>query len=215
MLSPPSTRAIAAPGSPWISGKGGAGVGVAVGAATSGGEGCGSALPPTSAMNSRKKTKAARRARKGHSSRSREISGTVGVESALTCAMACGLYNRQVPPPETMPAVLLVTRDASTETLIQGGLGSLGYEVVAAHGSDAAVRSLFSVKVDAAIIDSSLGEDLDWLCQRLRGTEGGLPVVFLADAGARWLPGSLPTREGIDQLVVKPYSSRDVRQGVE
>ena len=114
-----------------------------------------------------------------------------------------------------MPAVLLVTRDASTETLIQGGLGSLGYEVVAAHGSDAAVRSLFSVKVDAAIVDSSLGEDLDWLCQRLRGTEGELPVVFLTDAGARWLPGSLPAREGIDQLVVKPYSSRDVRQAVE
>ena len=114
-----------------------------------------------------------------------------------------------------MPALLLITTDPAAEELIQRSLGSVGYDVVAASSADAAMRSLTSVRVDAAVVDANLGEDLDWLCQRLRGAGGALPVIFLASAAGRWLPGLLPVHAGLDEVVVKPCSAEDVRQAVE
>jgi DNA-binding response OmpR family regulator len=114
-----------------------------------------------------------------------------------------------------MPAVLLITRDPAAEGLIHRSLGHLGYEVVTAPSAEAAIRSLSSVRVDAAVVDTTLGEDVDWLCQRLRGADGALPVIFLAAAASQWLPGSLPVQAGLDEVVIKPYSAKDVRQAVE
>ncbi len=114
-----------------------------------------------------------------------------------------------------MPAVLLVTKDASTEGLVQRSLGGLGYEVITASSAEAAIRGLFSVKVDAAVVDTAVGEDLDWLCQRLRGADGSPPIVFLASASARWLPGSLPVDTNVDEVVAKPCSAKEVREAVE
>src|SRR3990170_10147 len=114
-----------------------------------------------------------------------------------------------------MPAVLLITNDPSTEELIHRSLGNLGYDVVRASSSEAGIRSLFSVKVDVVVVDTALGEDLHWLCQRLRGADGTLPVIFLTAPGARWLPGSIPLQAGLDEVVIKPCSAQDVRQAVE
>jgi two-component system OmpR family response regulator len=114
-----------------------------------------------------------------------------------------------------MPAVLLITNDPAAAGLIYRSLGNLGYEVVTAPSAQAAIRSLSSVRVDAAVVDTTLGEDLGWLCQRLRGDDGSLPVIFLAAAASQWLPGSLPLHAGLDELVIKPCSAKDVRQAVE
>lgn len=114
-----------------------------------------------------------------------------------------------------MPSVLLVTNDLTAERLIHGSLASVGYEVVATSDCESAMRSVFSVKVDAVVVDTALGEEVDWLCQRLRGANGALAVVFLAPAAAQWLPGSLPMRPGLDEVVIKPCSGADVRQAVE
>ncbi len=114
-----------------------------------------------------------------------------------------------------MPAVLLITKDHAAEGLIHQSLGNLGYEVVTAPGAEAGIRGLSSVRVDAAVVDTTLGEDLDWLCQRLRGADGSLPVIFLAASARQWLPGSLPLRAGLDEVVVKPCSAQDVQQAVE
>ncbi len=114
-----------------------------------------------------------------------------------------------------MPAVLVITKDPAAEGLIHRSLGNLGYEVAIASSSEAAIRSLSSVKVDAVVVDTALGEDLDWLCQRLRGADGPLPVIFLAPAASQWLPGSLPLRAGLDEVVIKPCSAKDVRQALE
>ena len=83
-----------------------------------------------------------------------------------------------------MPAVLVITRDPAAEGLIHRSLGNLGYEVATASSSEAAIRSLSSVRVDAVVVDTALGEDLDWLCQRLHGVDGSLPVIFLAAAAS-------------------------------
>lgn len=114
-----------------------------------------------------------------------------------------------------MPAVLLITKDRSSEELVRSGLAAAGYEVITATGSEAAIRSLFSFRVDAVVLDTALGEDLEWLCRRLRGIVDRLPVTFLAPPSARWAPGSLPFRKGLDELVIKPYSAQDVRRAVE
>ena len=64
-----------------------------------------------------------------------------------------------------MPALLLVTSDPAAEELIQRGLGGVGYEVVATANCEEAIRTLFRVKIDAVVIDTALGDDVDWLCQ--------------------------------------------------
>ena len=114
-----------------------------------------------------------------------------------------------------MPALLLFTSDPAAEELIQRGLGGVGYEVVATANCEEAIRTLFRVKIDAVVIDTAIGDEVDWLCQRLHGADGALPVVFLAAASAPWVPGSVPLRTGLDELVVKPYSGREVLQAVE
>ncbi len=114
-----------------------------------------------------------------------------------------------------MPAVLLVTNDPSAEGLVQKCLASLGYEVVTASSAEAAVRGLFTVKVDAAVVDAALGEELEWLCERLRSADGAPAIVFLAAASAQWLPGSLPLEANLDMVVSKPYSAKEVREAVE
>ncbi len=114
-----------------------------------------------------------------------------------------------------MPTVLVVTNDPSTEELIRAGLANLGYEVVATASSEAALRSLFSVRIDATVVDTTLREDIERLCRGLRDADGALPIIFLASPSAQWLPGSLPLQRGLDEVVVKPCSAKDVHQAVE
>ena len=51
-----------------------------------------------------------------------------------------------------MSSVLVVTRDPSTETLALRALSTAGHEVISARASDAAIRSLLNVNVDAVIL---------------------------------------------------------------
>ncbi len=114
-----------------------------------------------------------------------------------------------------MPTVLLIINDPTAEEMIHESLGNLGYDVVVASNSEAAVRSIFSVKADVVVVDVALGDQLEWLRQRLRSSDGALPVVFLAPAAAQWLPGALPERAGLDEVVIKPWSATDIRHAVE
>lgn len=115
-----------------------------------------------------------------------------------------------------MPAVLLVTRDPSTRELAQRALGNGGYEVVSAESADAAIRTMFAVEIDVVVLDTALGEEeIDQVCRWVRERDGSLRIVFLASAGAAWVPGALPAEPGVDEVVVKPFTSRDLRQAVE
>lgn len=115
-----------------------------------------------------------------------------------------------------MPVVLVLTRDSGTEALAEQALTAVGYDVVPARSGRAAVRSLFSAEVDVAVVDSAIGrEELEEFTSRVRDRDGSLPLVFLAAAGARWLPGSLPVQPGLDEVVVKPCGPREIRQAVE
>ena len=115
-----------------------------------------------------------------------------------------------------MSSVLIVTRDSSTEVMAEGALASAGYEVVSANGGSAAIRSLFNVRVDAVVVDSSIGEEeVRELCDWLESSNGTCPIVFLAPAGARWLVGQLPVDVEKHEIVVKPCDGKDVRQAVE
>lgn len=114
-----------------------------------------------------------------------------------------------------MPTVLLIFKDPSAEEMIHESLGNVGYDVVVASNSEAAVRSIFSVKVDVVVVDVVLGDQMEWLRQRLRNSDGALPVVFLAPAAAQWLPAAVPERAGLDEVVIKPCSATDIRHAVE
>src|SRR3989304_715581 len=146
------------------------------------GAGIGSALPPTSAMNSKKRTKAARRTRRSHRSRRRGRCALGMIGCLLACLMASSEYNRQVREISAMPTVLLIANNPSVQEMIIRGLGNLDYEVVTASNGEAAIRSFFTVKVDAVVVDTGLVDDLEWLRQRLRSADPGLPGLFLASA---------------------------------
>ena len=114
-----------------------------------------------------------------------------------------------------MTCVLLVTRDRSTEVLAERALVAGGHEVIAADSSDAALRSLLNVRVDAAVLDTAVGEEaMGEFCSWLRSSGSSCPIVFLASAGARWL-GSLPMEPERDEIVVKPCDGKEIRQAVE
>ena len=115
-----------------------------------------------------------------------------------------------------MPAVLLITRDSSTEALAERALVGAGYEVVPVQDCEGAMRTLFNVQVDVVVLDSGVGKEgvaefRSWVRER----DGSLPVVFLASAGARWLPGYLPVEPELDEVVVKPCGAQEIRQAVE
>jgi hypothetical protein len=57
-----------------------------------------------------------------------------------------------------MSRVLLLTRDPNTETLAERALSSGGHQVISVRTSEAAIRSLFNVRIDAAVVDSAIGE---------------------------------------------------------
>jgi two-component system OmpR family response regulator len=114
-----------------------------------------------------------------------------------------------------MSCVLLITRDRGTEVLAERALAAGGHDVIAAGSTDAALRSLLNVRVDAAVLDTAVGEEaMGEFCSWLRSTEASCPVVFLASPGARWL-GSLPMEPGLDEIVVKPCDGKEIRHAVE
>lgn len=115
-----------------------------------------------------------------------------------------------------MSSVLVVSRDAGTGALAERALAAGGHDVATAEGSDAAVRRLFSVRVDAVVVDSSIGdEQVREFCGWLQSSSWACPVVFLAAAGARWLAGQLPVDAERDEIVVKPCEGKDIRHAVE
>ncbi len=115
-----------------------------------------------------------------------------------------------------MSSILLVTRDASTERLVERALTAAGHDVITADGCDAAIRSLFNVSVDLVILDSAVGADeMKEFCGWIRSGNGRYPVVFLTAAGTRWLADSLPLEPDRDEIVVKPLEGNDIRRAVE
>ncbi len=115
-----------------------------------------------------------------------------------------------------MSSLLLISRDASTQSLAERALSSAGHNVVTVPSAHAAIRSTFNVGVDAALVDSAIGENellefRDWR----RDTGGSYPVLLLAAAGARWLPDSPFAESGRDEVVHKPFNGKDLRDAVE
>jgi two-component system OmpR family response regulator len=115
-----------------------------------------------------------------------------------------------------MSCVLLVTRDPSTETLAESALSASGHEVITVRSSDAAIRSLFNVRIDAAVVDSAIGEQgVKEFCGWLRSGNDSYPIVFLTPAGARWLADLFPVDPGRDEIVTKPCEGKEIRRAVE
>jgi len=115
-----------------------------------------------------------------------------------------------------MSCVLLVARDPSTATLAERALSAGGHEVITVRSCDAAIRSLFNVCIDAAVVDSAIGEEeVKEFCSWLRSGNESYPIVFLTPAGARWLADLLPVDLERDEIVAKPCGGKEIRRAVE
>src|SRR3989337_232264 len=114
-----------------------------------------------------------------------------------------------------MTCVLLITRDRGTGVRAGRALAAGGQDVIAADSTDAALRSLLNVRIDAAVLDTAVGEEaMSEFCSWLRSMETSCPIVFLASPGARWL-GSLPMEPERDEIVVQPSDGQEIRPAVE
>jgi DNA-binding response OmpR family regulator len=81
-----------------------------------------------------------------------------------------------------------------------------------------ALRALRTALVDVLVLDTTITDvPVADLCERLweDPTWHGIPVVFLAPGSSKWLPDSLPLREGKDGLVCKPFTGLEVKREVE
>lgn len=115
-----------------------------------------------------------------------------------------------------MSCVLLVTRDPGTEALAERALSAGGHEVITMRSSDAAIRSLFNVRTDAAVVDSAISEqEVKQFCGWLRSGNDRYPIVFLTAAGARWLVDLFPIDPSRDEIVTKPCEGKEIRRAVE
>src|SRR3972149_10674004 len=117
-----------------------------------------------------------------------------------------------------MVTVLLASKDGTLGDLLGQSLGKGNYDVAVAKGSSEALRLLYDTVVDVLIWDTAI-DDLSSqdICQRLQDSPAWreVSVIFLAPVAARWLPGSLPLREGKDGLVCKPFTAAEVQREVE
>jgi two-component system OmpR family response regulator len=115
-----------------------------------------------------------------------------------------------------MACVLLVTRDPSMETLAERALSASGHEVISARSSEAAIRSLFKVRIHAAVVDSAIGEQqVKEFCSRIRSGNDSYPIVLLTPAGASRLTDLFPVDPGPDEIVTKPCEGKEIRGAVE
>jgi DNA-binding response OmpR family regulator len=73
--------------------------------------------------------------------------------------------------------------------------------------------------VDVVVLDTDVDHPslLQTFCQRLGEDPAwqSMPVIFLAPPASRWLPGSLPLREGKDALICKPFTGAEVKREVK
>ena len=117
-----------------------------------------------------------------------------------------------------MATVLLVTNNAALGELASQNLNRSGHEVALAKGDVEALQALHDMAVDVLVLDMSMVDlSARGFCQRLEEIPAwqSIPVIFLAPAAARWLPGSLPLRDGKDGLVCKPFSWAEVKREVD
>lgn len=115
-----------------------------------------------------------------------------------------------------MSSLLLITRDAGTQALAERALITAGHDVIATPSSDAAIRALFNVAIDAAIVDTAIGEEeVRSFAAWRRDAGGDYPMVFLAPASVRWMVDWLPLDPERDGVVVKPCEAKELRHAVE
>lgn len=117
-----------------------------------------------------------------------------------------------------MGTVLYVTNDSAQGGLALQSLAKAGHEVVVVAGGYEALRSLRRLAVDVLIFDTEV-TDLSAadMCAHLGGDAAwaAIPIVFLAPAQAKWLPGSVPLRAEQDALITKPFTGAEIQREVQ
>ncbi|MFQ6020117.1 MAG: response regulator transcription factor, partial [Dehalococcoidia bacterium] len=117
-----------------------------------------------------------------------------------------------------MASVLYVTPDSALGQMGLQNLSKGGHDVSLAKGGMEALRALHAMLVDVLVLDTAIADvQAVELCERLRQDVSwqDMPVVFLAPVSSRWLPDSLPLREGRDGLVCKPFTGPELKREVE
>ena len=114
-----------------------------------------------------------------------------------------------------MPAVLLVTRDASVRQLVQQALTRVGYEVVAVEDAESAKTATLNVKCIAVMLDcEAVPDDVEEISDWVRtGSENPVGLVFLMSP--RTPPGALPIDPERDPLIVKPLAPEQIQPAIE
>jgi two-component system, cell cycle sensor histidine kinase and response regulator CckA len=104
-------------------------------------------------------------------------------------------------------AVLFVTDDSDLRAVAARVLAGAGYRVHAASHSGHALLTAMTTRVDVLVVELS-GPDISGptLAERIRREQPEVATVYLANSG---------TPEGLDHLLVRPFTREDLIAGIE
>ncbi|HZP26820.1 MAG TPA: response regulator transcription factor [Dehalococcoidia bacterium] len=114
-----------------------------------------------------------------------------------------------------MTTVLVVSPDPQLRSLARQALGGEGRVVVEAADTESALRAAISPELAACVLDTSRPIDLESVCDHVREITPSAPILFLASADQRWLPGALPRRDSLDQVLERPVSAAALSRAVK
>lgn len=114
-----------------------------------------------------------------------------------------------------MTSVLIVSPDPQVRSLARQALANEGRAVVEASDPNTALRAVINSPLSACIIDTAATADLRSLYQQILDIAPAAPILFLASADHRWLPGLLPSQVGRDEVLERPVSVAALRRAID
>ena len=121
----------------------------------------------------------------------------------MVCSKGAPLNNAQPQAPRT---VLVVEDDRGISDALVAELSAQGYQVVAAHTGDAALRAASLNALDAVLLDLGL-PDIDgvYVCRTLRKSLPNLPIIILTARDSE-IDVVVGLDAGATDYVTKPFS---------
>ena len=112
-----------------------------------------------------------------------------------------------------MAGALLITADTSLGSLVKSAMSGSGVDVAVAKDTDAATRTLVTMRVDAVIADALWPEDVTEARRIIASTGRDVPLAVIAGEATRWNRWRLP--RGAVQVFRRPLDLREVRQALQ
>ena len=107
--------------------------------------------------------------------------------------------------------ILLVEDHRQVRDVMARALRTAGFVVSEAEGAETARRIMGEERIDGAVLDISLGSDMNGLelGRWLRHCQPGIPIIFVTGLSEWELPEQAP-QDGLTHMLRKPFGAREI-----